>query len=609
MRDRSTRRLYLLSLTRRITRMYLPFALLLAALTLPIGSAFAAIHGAIYTTDKTGTVVNQNIYPTSTDVYLSGGPQNMNAAGLADGTYYFQVTDPSGKVLLSTDNASCRQLVVSGGRVTGASPASGACEHADGTFNPANGATPVQVAPFAQTPNPGDEFKAWVIAQTSSTSISTSDPKVIIFKKSESKTDNFKTQVAAVPVGSCQPSSSLSVLVSGTNVTSYVPKGNWSAKSAITGVSVVNVEGSSIIPTAITTANAVNSCASNSVTGMTVCTANNTDVYLLSGTTLGSTRTSGGSGQIFFSGGVCTNCGVAMDAIHNKAVIGLSIATAPGFQFLDLGTSTFETAVASPAGEISEDPLIDPIHNLLLSPSESNNYEIADVATTPPSLTPLTSFFENPGIPSGGELDSAGEDCSTEIVLAGIELPEPAIVLAGPEFPEPSSVFIADLSQATLTAGSPGTWSAVGASQVQSLSESFLNFGATSIAVAQGTHTGMLSGEFSGNAITAIALPTTSGSGTPAISDWMTCNIPTDPSGAVWNTGDDPHTLTAYQSPSGSDAIGLLANGGLGTPVTFLARVDLTQMLNATTVPRTVGGHGCASGTLPATVVSFIAVP
>jgi len=32
-------------------------------------------------------------------------------------------------------------------------------------------------------------------------------------------------------------------------------------------------------------------------------------------------------------------------------------------------------------------------------------------------------------------------------------------------------------------------------------------------------------------------------------------------------------------------------------------------MLNPAFVPRTVGGHGCAAGTLPATVVSFVAVP
>src|SRR6202035_2652982 len=48
------------------------------------------------------------------------------------------------------------------------------------------------------------------------------------------------------PAGSCEPSSSLSVLVQGANVTSYVPKGAWDGSS--TDVSVVNVEGSSITP-------------------------------------------------------------------------------------------------------------------------------------------------------------------------------------------------------------------------------------------------------------------------------------------------------------------------------------------------------------------------
>jgi hypothetical protein len=38
----------------------------------------------------------------------------------------------------------------------------------------------------------------------------------------------------------------------------------------------------------------------------------------------------------------------------------------------------------------------------------------------------------------------------------------------------------------------------------------------------------------------------------------------------------------------------------------MLAVVDLTAMLNAVTVPRTLLGHACSSGTLPAGVVSFI---
>jgi hypothetical protein len=398
-----------------------------------------------------------------------------------------------------------------------------------------------------------------------------------------------------VPPGSCQPSSSLSVLVQGSNVTSYVPKGAWSFFA--TGVSVVNIEGTSITPTKVATPNVVNSCASNPMTGATVCTANNTDVYLLSGTTLGGTLTSGGSGRIGFSGGFCTNCGVAMDAVHNKAVIGLSVAGAPGFQFLNLATSTFEPAFASPSGNISEDPLLDPTRNtlglntttgnpdgaLLLSASESNNYEIVDVTT---STSP--AFYErsigNPGFP-----DSSGEDCAT------------GIALAPGEFTSPSVVFIADLTQATYTAGSPGSWSVPAtAQQNQALSESFLaTAGSSGIAVAQGTHTGVVTGEFGGNTLTAIALPSTSGSGTPAITDWVTCAI------SGFSNGLDPHTVTAYSSPATGDAVALLANAG----ATTVAVVDLTMMLNPTIVPRTVGGHGCSAGTLPSTVASSVSVP
>lgn len=271
-----------------------------------------------------------------------------------------------------------------------------------------------------------------------------------------------------------------------------------------------------------------------------------------------------------------------MDALHNRAVIGLSIGGVPGFQVLNLSASpSFEPAFTSPSGRISEDPLIDPIRNLLLSAAENNNYEIVNLAT---STSP--AFFEH-ATGSVGELDSAGEDCTTGIALA------PA------EFSSPSSVFIADLTQAAFTSGSPaGTWADVGA-QNQSLSESFLAAGASGIAVAQGTHVGIVSGEFGGNTLTAIALPAASGSGVPAITDWVTCGI------AGFTNGADPHTVTAYQSPNGGDAIAVLANSA----ATSLAIVDLTKMLDATIVPRTAGGHGCASGTLPSTVVSSVPVP
>src|SRR5687767_9419006 len=73
------------------------------------------LSGAIFTTLVDGSRVNANIYRAKTDVYLDGGPGDgapQHAAALEDGDYYFQVTDPSGKTLLSTDDISCRRIEI-----------------------------------------------------------------------------------------------------------------------------------------------------------------------------------------------------------------------------------------------------------------------------------------------------------------------------------------------------------------------------------------------------------------------------------------------------------------------------------------------------------------
>ncbi|MGO8956723.1 MAG: fibronectin type III domain-containing protein [Streptosporangiaceae bacterium] len=392
---------------------------------------------------------------------------------------------------------------------------------------------------------------------------------------------------------SCESSGSISTLVFGKDVISYVPKGSWS--SSATGIDVVNVEGNSITNTQIPTgSDVINSCASNSVTGQTVCTANNNDVYVLKGTGLDPSvspnpLTDGGSGSSSFSGGSATTTGVSMDAPDNKALIALSVGGVGGFQFLDLATDTFEPPFATQdsGGQISEDPLIDPVHNLILSAAEDNNYELVNVKT---STAP--QFFEHPvsGLASGDELDSSAEDCSTGIILA------PA------EFSSPSQVEVADISNATFTPGSPGSWSAP--EQVQTLTGSYLNAGSSGSAVAQGTNTGVVAGEFGGDGLTALALPTTSGTGaTPAISNWVTCETGPDPSANPFSMGDDPHTLAAYQSPNGGDAIALLVNEG----ATEMVRVDLTAMLNPTIVPAT--GNVCNSTTLPSSAETFIPLP
>jgi hypothetical protein len=390
---------------------------------------------------------------------------------------------------------------------------------------------------------------------------------------------------------SCSSTGSISTLVFGTNVVSYIPKGSWD--SSTTGIDVVNVEGTSITNTQIPTgSDVINSCASNSVTGQTVCTANNNDVYVLKGTGLDpgvspDPLTDGGSATISFSGGSVTTTGVSMDGPDNKALIALSVGGVGGFQFLDLTNDTFEPAFTTqdPGGEISEDPLLDPVHNLILSAAEDNNYELVNVKT---STAP--QFFEHPVSGVSGELDSSAEDCSTGIILA------PA------EDASPSQVEVADISKATFAAGSPGSWSAP--EQVQTLTGSNLSAGASGSAVAQGTDTGVVAGEFGGDGLTALALPTTSGTGaTPAVGNWVSCETGPDPSQNTFSMGDDPHTLAAYQSPNGGDAIALLVNEG----ATEMVRVDLTDMLNAAIVPAT--GNVCDGSTLPSSAETFIPLP
>jgi hypothetical protein len=138
------------------------FALCACAMML-LTSASAQVKGAIFTTVVDGSEVNYNIYGAKEDVYLDGGPgvgAPATAAGLPDGIYVFQVTDPSGKTLLSTDIASCRRFTISGGIITTANPG---CHNFGQDKD--HGATTIQLMPYNDTPNHGGEYKVWVMNQ------------------------------------------------------------------------------------------------------------------------------------------------------------------------------------------------------------------------------------------------------------------------------------------------------------------------------------------------------------------------------------------------------------------------------------------------------------
>jgi hypothetical protein len=151
----------------------------------------AQIKGAIFTTLFDGSAVNYNIYDAKEDVYLNGGPRPNApcnpAAGLPDGPYYFQVTDPSGSELLSEDNDIAeRKVYVSGGIIT---------QYLGSTHKAVQlplgvqcGATTVELSPYKSTPNPGGEYKVWM------TPVKYYDPSIGVhgFQHRYSKTDNFK---------------------------------------------------------------------------------------------------------------------------------------------------------------------------------------------------------------------------------------------------------------------------------------------------------------------------------------------------------------------------------------------------------------------------------
>jgi hypothetical protein len=158
----------------------------------------AQLSGAIFTTnciefssqtECQSTFVNGNVYDSIEDVFLNGGPRpnaRCDAAGLPNGIYYFQVTDPSGSTLLSNDPIENRIVKVADGVIIEAVHFTGIGKCA--------GSRAVQLAPFGPTPNPGGEYKVWMTPMGSYDSMKGFHG----FIPSKSKTDNFKV---AAPVG------------------------------------------------------------------------------------------------------------------------------------------------------------------------------------------------------------------------------------------------------------------------------------------------------------------------------------------------------------------------------------------------------------------------
>lgn len=165
---------------RRKSRIRLAFftmsTVLVGAIITSVAFTAAPITGAIFTTDVNCNGTDLNIYASKNDVYLDGGPHHMGAAGLPEGEYYVQVTEPDG-TLLGTSLGTNDETPV----VVNASGEFVVCYKLVDIVRTASNPGPFPVAPdgFDNTSNPGGEYKVWV-------------SRVNDFANDESKTDNFK---------------------------------------------------------------------------------------------------------------------------------------------------------------------------------------------------------------------------------------------------------------------------------------------------------------------------------------------------------------------------------------------------------------------------------
>jgi len=109
--------------------------------------------GAIAVVDASGAAPAGNVFTSREDVHLTGGPFDSACAigALADGEWKYQVTDGSGKTLLS---GPPRSLQVSGGVIVAADgPSSGTT---------ACGSDIVALAPFDRTPDDSGNYRVWL---------------------------------------------------------------------------------------------------------------------------------------------------------------------------------------------------------------------------------------------------------------------------------------------------------------------------------------------------------------------------------------------------------------------------------------------------------------
>jgi hypothetical protein len=410
------------------------------------------------------------------------------------------------------------------------------------------------------------------------------------------------------------------VLVSGTNVSLYVPYSTDNSLKRGTVLKVIE-SASGTLPKAVRLGTGyANACAASPATGIAVCsTAFGKPNIIRPPKNKVASFKSGASKLIHFTGGSCATCGVAIDD-DLSGIASAIVSTSKGYLPVQLSPLKTQPIISTNDDVISGNFGYDPVDHLILSP----NYQILNLktfASTQPDyqilrmsdgaafdLSDRIDFFDSHGTcntSSGGTTqrdalpDSGAYDTTTQIAYGTFRSPSDCV----PDVVEDIALF--DLSQATFN--NDGTWSTPG-KQIQTLTE-MSNFenGITGIAIVPGQHLAVIADRFElaggGGGFGALSLPTTSGSGTPAMQEWVQAQMPSDPSGKPWAMSYEPNGLTAYASPNTGKGMGVIIN----RKRTYAAVIDIAALLAA---PREEGtSHTLASSVVldsPGGIVRFV---
>ena len=390
------------------------------------------------------------------------------------------------------------------------------------------------------------------------------------------------------------------VVISGTNVTALVPFGSDDTNPVNAARVPIESASGALAASSIITTDRVNSCAVFASTGASMCSGQSGTVDFLAGGATTATRVSDNftDGGNEYTGGDCAGCGIAVDDFLGTGIL----ASSGGFQLLNPSNHIVGAPIAGNNEPVPVDFGYDPVGHRILSAnyvvtnpttfaSSTPEFEIFNLFRSSNEVFELlndTAFFEPSGSTctgSGGTSqrdilpDTTAIDTSTNI--AYVTFHTPADCFTNPI----EDIALFDLSQASFTTtGAVGGWTTAG-KQIQTLSGLTLG-GVTAIGVASGAHVAIISGEFSSNLVGALKLPATSGTGTPAISDWVEAQMPNDPSGNPWLDWHQPDGLGTYISPNNGKAYGVMMNFGTNAsnaPIgpTYLAIVDLNALLSA----------------------------